>query len=189
MQNQRFNKATFNYVSPYGVLYLMTNGKMEGVSRKSATVPVFNKRLQLAESESMLKTVRRGSIEDLTDDFRLDDFNDDNFEVVISSQKPTEVSLEQLYLNVNDDVTQVRNPNPSTSRVISPTPERDPDCSDKDMDMDGDMDMEMDPLNDSGSIDTGRGEEICAENNSVAEVRVMVGLTVMDDIQASRMGM
>jgi hypothetical protein len=189
MQNQRFNKATFNYVSPYGVLYLMTNGKMEGVSRKSATVPVFNKRLQLAESESMLKTVRRGSIEDLTDDFRLDDFNDDNFEVVISSQKPTEVSLEQLYLNVNDDVTQVRNPNPSTSRVISPTPERDPDCSDKDMDMDGDMDMEMDPLNDSGSIDTGRGEEICLENNSVAEVRVMVGLTVMDDIQASRMGM
>jgi hypothetical protein len=183
MQNQRFNKATFNYVSPYGVLYLMTNGKMEGVSRKSATIPVFNKRLQLAESESMLKTVRRGSIEDLTDDFRLDDFNDDNFEVVISSQRPTEVSLEQLYLNVNDDVTQVRNPNPSTSRVISPTPEKDPDCSDKDMDMD------MDPLNDSGSIDAGRGEEICAENNSVAEVRVTVDSTVMDVIQASRMGM
>jgi hypothetical protein len=173
VQNHRFNKATFNYVSPYGVLYLMTNGKMEGVSRKSATVPVFNKRLQLAESESMLKTERRGSIEGLTDDFRLDDFNDDNYEVVISSQRPTELSLEQLYLNVDDDVTQVRNPNPSTSRGTSPTPERDPDCSDKEID----KDIDADPLNDSGSIDTGRGEEICAENNSVAEVRKSVVLT------------
>ena len=87
MQNHGFNKSSFNYVSPYGVLYLMTNGKMEGVGRRSASLPVFNKRLKLAESESMLKMkmVRKGSIEGPTDDFCLDDFNDDNYEVVISS--------------------------------------------------------------------------------------------------------
>ena len=165
MQNHGFNKSSFNYVSPFGVLYLMTNGKMEGVGRRSASLPVFNKRLQLAESKSMLKMkmVRKGSIEGPTDDFCLDDFNDDNYEVVISSQRPSsDVCLEQLYLNVNDDITQVRNP----SRRSSPIRERGTDNSDSD------------PFSDSGSVDTGRGEEICTENNSLAEVRVTLILTL-----------
>lgn len=178
MQSHGFNKSSFNYVSPYGVHYLMTNGKMEGVGRKSASLPVFNKRLQLAESESMLKAVRRGSIEGPpTEDFCLDDFNDDNYEVVISSQKPTEVSLEQLYLSANENITQVRNP----SRRNSPTRERGgTDCSGSD------------PLSGSESFNTGRGDEICAENNSVAEVRVISILPVTSplvhlvDVQANK---
>lgn len=178
MQSHGFNKSSFNYISPYGVHYLMTNGKMEGVGRKSASLPVFNKRLQLAESESVLKAVRKGSIEGPpTEDFCLDDFNDDNYEVVISSQKPTEVSLEQLYLSANENITQVRNP---SSRRNSPTRERGTDCSDSD------------PLSGSGSYNTGRGDEICAKNNSVAEVRVISTLSVASppvhlvDVQAIR---
>ena len=154
MHSQGFNKSSFNYVSPYGVHYLMANGKMEGVSRRSAAVPVFNKRLHLAETESMLKMTPKGSVEDTAEEFCLDDFNDDNYEVVISTQRPhKEVSLEQLYLNVNDDVNQVRNP----SRKSSPNRVRGP---------------EDDSLSETANIDTDVGDEICDENSSVAEVRV-----------------
>ena len=125
-------------------MYMMTNGRMEGVGRKVTTAPVFNKRLFLNEKESIVKMVRKEAEEQ--DDFCLDDFNDENYEVVISTHKG-EVALDRLYEAVSEDVTSVRIP------AMSGIPG-------------------IDHLSDSGSIDTGRGEEIRSDNASVDEVRM-----------------
>ena len=139
-----FNKSSFNYISPYGEMYMMSNGRMEGVGRRVTTVPVFNKRLFLNEKEGIVKMVRKDPEEQ--DDFCLDDFNDENYEVVISTHK-SEVGMDRLYETVSEDVTSVRNP------AMPGTPG-------------------IDHLSDSGSIDTGRGEEIRSDNASVDEVRM-----------------
>ena len=124
---------------------MMCNGRMEGVGRKVTTAPVFNKRLFLNEREGIVKMVRKEAEEQ--DDFCLDDFNDENYEVVISTHK-SETEMDRLYRTVSEDITVHH------SAVEPSTPG-------------------LDHLSDSGSIDTGRGEEIRSDNCSVDEVSIV----------------
>lgn len=124
-----FNKSTFDYTSPYNEHHLTTTGITSlpglpgGVGRRAAAAPVYIKRLSIGENSLL----QRGSSESTKEVFSLDDFEDNDFEVLITvntDDDENEESLEPYDVYQNNaelsDIESVRNPSQKSSRSTSP---------------------------------------------------------------------
>jgi hypothetical protein len=101
----------------------MTSGPPGGVGRRAVAAPVYIKRLSIGENPPL----QRGSSQSTREDFSLDDFEDNDFEVLITvntDDDENEESLElyDVYQNNAElsDLESVRNPSQKSSRSTSP---------------------------------------------------------------------
>lgn len=136
-----------------------------GAGRRAVAAPAYVKRLSIGENPPL----QRGSSESTREDFSLDDFEDNDFEVLITvntdddDENEEALELYDVYQNNAElsDLESVRNPSQISSRSTSPNGST---CSTY-MRVSGLR--SLDSSSDVGSVGKGKAHDVTRHKNEV----------------------